>query len=335
MIFLRFPVTSFVPVALLLVYFRGNPYRIGVGNLLNRMWVHIVPLAILFVVAAASSRRWGYPESESKVGIHSSFCLDARIGKDHWWQCEQTLRCPCRQVRRRTRPHFRGSNAASTYCSMPLGTAFGPARFLLHSRQRGMRRVHKSVIALWRALVDQLEGCEDSRNFRFWLFVTIFFWLLPQLFAVNAIAQNYPYIINDDARLFVVWLRRFSEPAIYPNDSIAQHFIAVTPWLYQALYWPFGKLGIDPLIVEPLILLPAMAIVWSDRLPQLRSPTLAVGCGCRDRDHRLNLHGHRTDRPRTAKRSCTNECPLVAASLFWTAASSLWAQLCWRFGDVP
>ena len=80
---------------------------------------------------------------------------------------------------------------------------------------------------------------------------------------VNTIAQNYPYIIQDDARHFVVWLRRFSEPGIYPKDPIAEHFIAVTPWLYQALYWPFGKLGIDPLIVEPLILLPAMAIAWS------------------------------------------------------------------------
>ena len=67
LIFLRFPVTSFVPLAFLLMYLRGHPYRIGVGDSLNRMWVHIVPLAILFVVAAASSPRWGYRESDSKV----------------------------------------------------------------------------------------------------------------------------------------------------------------------------------------------------------------------------------------------------------------------------
>ena len=67
LIFLRFPVTSFVPLAFLLMYLLGHPYRIGVGDSLNRMWVHIVPLAILFVVAAASSPRWGYRESDSKV----------------------------------------------------------------------------------------------------------------------------------------------------------------------------------------------------------------------------------------------------------------------------
>jgi hypothetical protein len=67
LIFLRFPVTSFVAMAFLLVYLRGEPYRIGVGDSLNRMWIHIVPLAVLFVIAAASSLRWNYPESDRKI----------------------------------------------------------------------------------------------------------------------------------------------------------------------------------------------------------------------------------------------------------------------------
>lgn len=62
-IFLRFPVTSFVPLSLLLAYFRDAAYRVGNGDSLNRMLLHILPLAILFIVSAAGSERWGIPGS--------------------------------------------------------------------------------------------------------------------------------------------------------------------------------------------------------------------------------------------------------------------------------
>jgi hypothetical protein len=116
----------------------------------------------------------------------------------------------------------------------------------------------------WRpALRFFFEDSDDGLHHRFWLFVTVLFWVATQITVSKEIAGAYPDIIQDDARQYVVWLRRFSEPGIYPNDPIAEHFLAVTPWLYKALYWPFGKLGFDPLLVHPLILLPAMAVLWS------------------------------------------------------------------------
>ncbi|MGD9501112.1 MAG: hypothetical protein AB7V40_01330 [Methyloceanibacter sp.] len=57
-IFLRFPVTTFLPLAFLLAYLRHEPYRVGVTDSLSRMLIHIVPLAILFVVSAAASKGW-------------------------------------------------------------------------------------------------------------------------------------------------------------------------------------------------------------------------------------------------------------------------------------
>jgi hypothetical protein len=56
-IFLRFPLTTFVPLALLLAYLRGGPYRSGYGDSLNRMWMHVVPLAVLYVIVAAAMGR--------------------------------------------------------------------------------------------------------------------------------------------------------------------------------------------------------------------------------------------------------------------------------------
>lgn len=57
---LRFPLTTFVPLAVLLAYLRGNAYRVGGGDSLNRMLIHLVPLTILFVVAAFEARDWGW-----------------------------------------------------------------------------------------------------------------------------------------------------------------------------------------------------------------------------------------------------------------------------------
>jgi hypothetical protein len=58
-IFLRFPLTASIPMFLLLAFLRGSPYRVGTTDSLNRMLIHIVPLAILFVATAAASKRWG------------------------------------------------------------------------------------------------------------------------------------------------------------------------------------------------------------------------------------------------------------------------------------
>ena len=54
-IFLRFPLTSLVPVAFILAYLRDNPYRVGITDSLNRMIFHILPVAVLFLASAATS----------------------------------------------------------------------------------------------------------------------------------------------------------------------------------------------------------------------------------------------------------------------------------------
>lgn len=55
--FLRFPVTTFVPFALVLAYLRDEPYRVGYGDSLSRMFMHVVPLAVLFVMVSLASGR--------------------------------------------------------------------------------------------------------------------------------------------------------------------------------------------------------------------------------------------------------------------------------------
>ena len=48
--------TTFAPVALLLAYFRDEgAYRVGQYDSLNRMFMQVVPLAVLYVVAVYST----------------------------------------------------------------------------------------------------------------------------------------------------------------------------------------------------------------------------------------------------------------------------------------
>jgi hypothetical protein len=59
---LRFPLTTFVPLSFLLAYLREGAYHAGYGDSLNRMWMHVLPLAVLFVVLSAASALRPRPE---------------------------------------------------------------------------------------------------------------------------------------------------------------------------------------------------------------------------------------------------------------------------------
>jgi hypothetical protein len=53
--FLRFPLTTFAPLAFLLAYLREGAYRVGFADSLSRMFMQYVPLALLFVMAAMAA----------------------------------------------------------------------------------------------------------------------------------------------------------------------------------------------------------------------------------------------------------------------------------------
>ncbi len=100
-----------------------------------------------------------------------------------------------------------------------------------------------------------LSGIEDGRTYYAWLCITLGFALLPYLFFLPSILHD-PYVVQDDARHFVVWLRRFVDPGLYSQDMIADYFAALTPWLYGALFWPAASLGIDPVLVHLYLIMP-------------------------------------------------------------------------------
>lgn len=54
---LLFPLLTFAPLAVLLNHARGGPGRVGPGDSLNRMLVHLLPLAVLVLALVADGRR--------------------------------------------------------------------------------------------------------------------------------------------------------------------------------------------------------------------------------------------------------------------------------------
>jgi hypothetical protein len=63
--------------------------------------------------------------------------------------------------------------------------------------------------------------------------------------------------VQDDARQHIVWLQRFVDPELFPNDTIADYFLSLAPTGYKFFYWIMAKVGFEPLFlakIMPLIL---------------------------------------------------------------------------------
>ena len=61
------------------------------------------------------------------------------------------------------------------------------------------------------------------------------------------------YVVQDDARQHVFWMRRFLDPDLFPNDLIAEYFQSVAPWGYTTFYRAFAAIGIDPMVLAKIL----------------------------------------------------------------------------------
>lgn len=61
------------------------------------------------------------------------------------------------------------------------------------------------------------------------------------------------YIVQDDVRQHIVWLQKYIDPELFPNDSIANYFQSLAPVGFEALYYWTAKLGIEPLWLAKIL----------------------------------------------------------------------------------
>jgi len=85
-----------------------------------------------------------------------------------------------------------------------------------------------------------------------WLGLSLAFSLFYSLTALGEAFAS-AYVIQDDARQHVFWMRRFLDPELFPHDIIADYFQSVAPVGYTTLYRLFAVLGIDPVVFSKLL----------------------------------------------------------------------------------
>ena len=66
-------------------------------------------------------------------------------------------------------------------------------------------------------------------------------------------AFSQDYIVQDDARQHVVWLQRFIDAELFPNDIIADYFTQLAPIGYKTFYWLGAQLGIEPIALAKIL----------------------------------------------------------------------------------
>jgi hypothetical protein len=86
----------------------------------------------------------------------------------------------------------------------------------------------------------------------FWLALSLAFAILYGVLGLQD-ALDDPYMVQDDARQHVFWMRRFLDPDLFPNDLIANYFQSVAPAGYTAFYRIPAWFGVDPLFVNKLL----------------------------------------------------------------------------------
>ena len=111
------------------------------------------------------------------------------------------------------------------------------------------------MLSLYQFLFTPLDEVPRSR--RIWLQIS---WLTLSLtiaiiYGILALQQAFSseYVVQDDARQHIFWMRRFLDPELFPNNLIANYFQSVAPSGYSAFYWSFAKLGVDPMLLGKLL----------------------------------------------------------------------------------
>ncbi|NJN88181.1 MAG: hypothetical protein HC881_20165 [Leptolyngbyaceae cyanobacterium SL_7_1] len=92
-----------------------------------------------------------------------------------------------------------------------------------------------------RMSLNLLRGSSSILWFWISLTVPLYFGIISLLYALQ-----HPYAVQDDVRLHVVWLQRYVDPQLFPNDIIAEYFPTLAPDGFKFIYWLSARSGIEP-----------------------------------------------------------------------------------------
>src|SRR6476469_2778301 len=86
----------------------------------------------------------------------------------------------------------------------------------------------------------------------FWFSLSLTFVASYALLAMQK-AFSGEYVVQDDARVYIIWMQRLLDADLFKGDLIADYFQSVTPWGYATFYKLMAAVGIPPLLVTKLL----------------------------------------------------------------------------------
>ncbi|OCQ91433.1 hypothetical protein BCD67_23775 [Oscillatoriales cyanobacterium USR001] len=107
------------------------------------------------------------------------------------------------------------------------------------------------IASLQKFLTSPIEKTSRSRVI-FWLSLSLTFAALYSILGLKE-AFGSEYVVQDDARQHVFWMMRFIDPALFPNDLIADYFQSVAPAGYKTVYKIAAIAGINPLLFHKIL----------------------------------------------------------------------------------
>lgn len=95
----------------------------------------------------------------------------------------------------------------------------------------------------------------SKQNVTFWFCLSL---LIPVYYCTITLLNvfSYEYIVQDDARLHIVWLQRFVDSELFPNDWIADYYMAYASPGFKSLYWLGAQVNLEPMFVAKLLPIP-------------------------------------------------------------------------------
>jgi hypothetical protein len=92
----------------------------------------------------------------------------------------------------------------------------------------------------------------SSLKTHLWLILSL---AIAALYAGLAMREAFsdPTMLQDDARIYLIWMQKFLDPSLFFNDPMAEYFWSVTPWGLGSLYWLASRVGVTPIVMSKIL----------------------------------------------------------------------------------
>lgn len=101
----------------------------------------------------------------------------------------------------------------------------------------------------------------------FWFGLSV---AIPVYFGLIALHYVFSqtYVVQDDARIHIVWLQKLIDSQLFPNDLMAQYYSSIQPAGFKWFYQLIAALGIEPMLAAKIlpILLALISTVYLFKL---------------------------------------------------------------------